>query len=112
MSRGAFFKLANILRKKGSIEDTLNIIVEEQLVMLLHTLGHNLRNYKIAQNFGHSGETINQYFDRVLKGILSFLVDYLVPPGPNTPIEIVGKDCFDPYFKVNHLVPHICLLYI
>ena len=112
MSRGAFFKLANILRQKGSIEDTLNITVEEQLVMLLHTLGHNLRNRKIAHNFSHSGETVSRYFHRVLKGILSLHADYLVPLGPNTPTEIVGKDRFDLYFKVNCLVSHIFLFYI
>ena len=59
MSRRAFFFLAKILRTNRSIKDTLNILLEEQLVMFLHTLGHNLRNCKIAHNFGHSGETIS-----------------------------------------------------
>ena len=49
----------NILRQKGSITNTMHLTLEEQLVMFLHTLGHNLRNHKIALNFGHSGETIS-----------------------------------------------------
>ena len=44
MSRVAFFRLAKILRHKRSIQDTTNISLEEQLVMFLYTLGHNLRN--------------------------------------------------------------------
>ena len=59
MSRVAFFCLAKILRQKGSIQDMTNITLEEQLVMFLHTLGHNLRNRKIGHNFGHSGETVS-----------------------------------------------------
>lgn len=59
MSRAAFFRLAEILREKGSIQDTVNISLEEQLMMFLHTLGHNLRNCKIGHNFGHSGEIVS-----------------------------------------------------
>ena len=43
MSRVAFFRLAEILREKGSIQDTINITLEEQLVMFLHTLGHKFK---------------------------------------------------------------------
>ena len=107
MSRGAFFKLANILRQKGSIEYTLNITVEEQLVMLLHTLGHNLRNRKISHNFGHSGETISRYFHKVLRAILALHAEYMLPAALNTPPEILGKDRFDPYFKVTLLLAHV-----
>ena len=59
MSRVAFFRLATILRQKGRIEDTPNLTLEEQLVMFLHTIGHNLRNRKIGHNFDHSGKTVS-----------------------------------------------------
>ena len=107
MSRVAFFWLANILRQKGSIQDTTNITLEEQLVMFLHTLGHNLRNQKIGHNFAHSGETVSWHFHKVLKAILGLHRDYVLPPVATTPPEIVGKDRFDPYFKIN--IPMACI---
>lgn len=107
MSRRDFFCLAKILRRNGSIKDTINISVEEKLVMFLHMLGHNLRNRKIAHNFSHSGETISRHFHKVLRAILALHVDYLIPIAPNTPPEILGMDRFDPYFKVTLLLAHI-----
>lgn len=74
--------------------------------MFLHTLGHNMRNRKIAHNFGHSGETASRHFHKVLRAILSLHVDYLVRVGPNTPVEIIGKDHFDSYFKVYLIALH------
>ena len=93
----------NILREKGSIQDMINMKMEEQLVMFLHTLVHNLRNHKIGHNFGHSGETVSRHFHKVLKAIISLHSNYFLPHSPTTPLEIVGKDRFDPYFKVNLL---------
>lgn len=100
MSRGAFFHIATILREKGSVTNMAHLTLEEQSVMFLHTLAHNLRNRKIAHNFGHLGETISRYFHKVLTTILALHGDYLLPPGPTTPLEISGKDHFDPYFNV------------
>ncbi len=110
MSRQAFFHLADILKQKGSITNTMHLTLEEQLVMFLHTLGHNLRNCKIAHNFGHSRETISCYFHKVLTVVLALHENYLLPPGPHTPPEISRKDCFDPYFKVHTLLVHFCFL--
>lgn len=110
MSRVAFFLLAEILREKGSIQDIVNITLEEQLVMFLHTLGYNLRNHKIGHNFGHSGETASQYFHKVLKAILALHKDYLLPPAPTTPMAITVKDRFDPFFKVKIIMTCIFLL--
>ena len=110
MSRGEFFKLANILREKGSIKDTINMKLEEQLVMFLHTLGHNLRNHNIGHNFGHSRETMSRYVHKVLKAIISLHISYFLPPSLNTPPKIIGKDRFDPYFKVNLILSCILLL--
>jgi hypothetical protein len=110
MSRVAFFRLASILKAKGSIQATTNITLEEQLVMFLHTLGHNLRNRKIGHNFGHSGETVSRYFHKVLKAIVALHSDYLKPPVLTTPSVIAGKDRFDPYFKVNTLLTFLSLL--
>ena len=103
MSRGVFIHLVGILRQKNKIRDTLNIRLEEQLVMFLHTLGHNLRNRKIGHNFGHSGETVSRHFHMVLKAIILLHSSYFLPPSITTSPEILGKDRFDPYFKVNLL---------
>lgn len=107
MTRSTFFRLSTILRQKGIIGDSCNITLEEQLVMFLHTLGHNLRNRKIAHNFAHSGETISRHFHKVLRAILALHADYMLPAEPNTPPQILGKDRFDPYFKVHLLLPYI-----
>ena len=101
MTRGSFFKLTNILRERGIIKDTINMKLEGQLVMFLHTLGHNLRNRKIGHNFGHSGETVSRHFHKVLKAIILLHGNYFLRPSITTPLEILGKDYFDPYFKVN-----------
>ena len=110
MSRVAFFRLATILRQKGRIEDTPNLTLEEQLVMFLHTIGHNLMNRKIGHSFDHFGETVSRHFHKVLKAILGLHNEYLLPPVATTPPEIVGKNCFYPFFKVNILVPCISSL--
>ena len=110
MTRGAFFKLANILRERGTIKDTINMKLEEQLVIFLNTLGHNLRNRKIGHNFGHSGETVSHHFHKVLKAIISLHTSYFLPPSPKTPPKIIRKDRFDPYFKVTMLLACISLL--
>src|SRR5271156_6337664 len=99
MSRGAFFHLATILRLKGSLIDMIHLTLEEQLVMFLHTIGHNLRNRKIAHNFGHLGETISRYFHKVLRAILGLHNNCFLPPSPNTPPEISGNERFYPFFK-------------
>jgi hypothetical protein len=107
MTRTTFFHLSTILRQKGIIGDSCDITLEEKLVMFLHTLGHNLRNRKIAHNFGHSRETVSRYFHKVLRAILALHADYMLPTELNTP-QILGKDHFDTYFKVPLLLPHIC----
>ena len=60
---------ARNLRLKVSLRDTIHLKLDEQLVMFLHTLGHNLNNRKIAHNFGHSKEIVNQYFHNILIAI-------------------------------------------
>ena len=71
-------------------------------MMFLYTLGHILRNRKIAHNFGHSREIVSWYFYKVLTVVLALHRDYFIPPDPGTPPKISGKDHFEPFFKVNH----------
>ena len=78
----------------------INMKLEEQIVMFLHTLGHNLRNRKIGHNFGHSGETVSCHFHKVLKEIILLHDNYFLPPSITTSPKILGKDHFYPYFKV------------
>lgn len=104
MSQAAFSKLAMILRQRGTLKDSRHLTIDEQLVMFLHTLGHNLRNRKIAHNFGHSGETVSRYFHKVLTSILALHGDYFKLPGPGTPPEITRNTRMVLYFKVHCLV--------
>jgi hypothetical protein len=43
--------------------------VDEQLVMFLHTVGHNVRNRVIQDRYQHSGESISRHFNKVLDAI-------------------------------------------
>ena len=48
MRKDVFWKLSSHLRDARLLRDTIHVTVEEQLAMLLHTVGHNLRNCVIG----------------------------------------------------------------
>ncbi|XP_043700414.1 protein ALP1-like [Telopea speciosissima] len=84
MSRRAFFSLAEMVRHRGFLYDSKFVTVEEQLVIYLHTIGHNAKNRVVLHQFGHSGETISRYFNRVLCAILQLHTELLKPPRSTT----------------------------
>ena len=48
------------------LQDSANVIVEEQLAIFLHTIGHNVRKRVIGENVIRSGESISRYFQHIL----------------------------------------------
>ncbi|XP_042484831.1 uncharacterized protein LOC122065097 [Macadamia integrifolia] len=54
MSRKAFFNLCQVMRDKGLLYDTNNVQVEEQVVIVLYAIGHNVKNRVLLHLFGHS----------------------------------------------------------
>ncbi|XP_039127555.1 protein ALP1-like [Dioscorea cayenensis subsp. rotundata] len=73
--------------------------VEEQLLMFLHTIGHNQRNRVIAHNFLRSSETVSRYFHHVLFAIGELQHDYIRPPSMQTHPYIEARRTLYPYFK-------------
>jgi hypothetical protein len=77
--RAPFFRLCDILRDRKFLENSQHLCVEQQVVLFLHTVGHNLRNRVVATNFGLSFGTISIYFRRVLHAIGELRNDYIMP---------------------------------
>ncbi|XP_044469164.1 uncharacterized protein LOC123198546 [Mangifera indica] len=99
MDKHVFSKLCGTLRQRGMLRDTAGVMIEEQLAIFLNIVGHNERNRVIQERFQHSGETISRHFNNVLKAIKSLSREFLLPPPPNTPPEIINSNRFYPYFK-------------
>jgi hypothetical protein len=74
--------------------------VEQQVAMFLHTIGHNVKNMVVDTNFSRSGETISQYFNKVVHTIGELCNDFIRAPSSTTPAKISRNTRWDPYFKV------------
>ncbi|KAL4184251.1 hypothetical protein AMTRI_Chr10g120 [Amborella trichopoda] len=70
MSKRAYFILRNILLERENITDTIRVSFDEQFVMFMHILSHNLKNRKIGHEFGHSGKTVSRHFNQVLNAVI------------------------------------------
>ncbi|XP_043687962.1 uncharacterized protein LOC122639205 [Telopea speciosissima] len=100
LSKRAFSSLCDMLRQRGLLYDNKLVQVEEQVVIFLHTVGHNVKNRVVSHMFGHSGETISRYFNKVLDGIMKLYPLLLKPPSTTTHKRITSNGSrFYPYFK-------------
>ncbi|XP_028554977.1 uncharacterized protein LOC114580712 [Dendrobium catenatum] len=77
----------------------MNVRIEEQVAMLLHTLGHSVRNRVIRFNFHRSGETVSRYFKAALHAVGELRNEFIKPPPPETPYKIKSSNRFMPFFK-------------
>ncbi|XP_042514202.1 putative nuclease HARBI1 [Macadamia integrifolia] len=100
MSRKALFDLYQVMCAKGLLYDTINVQVEEQVVIFLYAISHNAKNRVLLHLFGHSSETIGRYFNCVLGSVLKLYPVLLKPPSTITHKRISGNHrSFYPYFK-------------
>ncbi|XP_058075336.1 uncharacterized protein LOC131223834 isoform X1 [Magnolia sinica] len=99
MSRDAFFELCTTLCEKIHLLDTRHVSLEEQVVMFLHTVGHNVHNRVIGHRFIQSGETISLHFNRVLDSIVSLYPEFVKQLSSKTPPEIQTNISWAPYFQ-------------
>ena len=53
----AFYELCRILGERNLVRETIYMPVTEQVLMFLHTIGHNVRFRVIAARFHRSIET-------------------------------------------------------
>ncbi|XP_043710582.1 uncharacterized protein LOC122659544 [Telopea speciosissima] len=88
------------MRERGLQYDGKTVQVEEQRVIFLHTIAHNVKNRVMVLRHGHCGETISRYFNIVLDAIIKLYPVLLKPPSTTTP-QCISKDRkrFYPYFK-------------
>ncbi|KAK9988631.1 hypothetical protein SO802_028870 [Lithocarpus litseifolius] len=95
----AFYELCRILVKRNLVRETIYMPVTEQVLMFLHTIGHNVRFRVIAARFHRSIETAYRYFKIVLKAVLQLYRHVVRLPDNSTPPEIRNSRRFYPYFK-------------
>jgi hypothetical protein len=97
----SFVELCKILSKKNLVRETINVSIKEQVVIFLHTIGHNVRFRVVAGRFHRSVETIHRYFRVVLKGVFSLYKHIVRLPNNETHLDIRNNRRFYPYFKVS-----------
>ena len=97
----AFYELCRILVERNLVRETIYMSVIEQVLMLLHTIDHNVRFRVIAAWFHRSIETAYRYFKIVLKAVLQLYRHVVRLSDNSTPPEIRNSRRFYPYFKVN-----------
>uniref|UniRef100_A0A2N9HZJ8 DDE Tnp4 domain-containing protein n=1 Tax=Fagus sylvatica TaxID=28930 RepID=A0A2N9HZJ8_FAGSY len=73
--------------------------IKEQVVIFLHTIGHNVRFRVAAGRFHRSVETIHRYFRVVLKGVFCLYKHVVRLPDNETQPDIRNNRRFYPYFK-------------
>ncbi|MQM06859.1 hypothetical protein Taro_039688, partial [Colocasia esculenta] len=99
MNRRTFYQLYAVVRRRNLLHDTIHVSVQEQLIMFLHTIAHNVRNGVMCVNYLGSGETVSRYFKHVLKALRQLHNDYIQPPDTAIPDEIRSRDIYWPWFK-------------
>ena len=103
VEKHTFYLLRDALCERKLLKDTNRMNVNEQLLIFLHTIGHNVRNRVLQDRFQHSGETISRHFNIVLRAI-NGLRDVCITDPPNVvPSKILGDSRYYPYFKVYFL---------
>jgi hypothetical protein len=100
LEKHTFFLLRDALCERNLLKDTKRMTVDEQLVMFLHTIGHNVRNRVIQDRYQHSGEPISRHFNKVLDAICGLRDVCITDPKNEVPSKILGDERFYPYFKV------------
>ena len=97
----SFYELCKILSEKNLVRESINMSIKEQVVIFLHTIGHNVRFRVAAGRFHRSVETIHRYFRVVLKGVFLLYKHVVRLPDNETPLDIHNNRRFYPYFKVS-----------
>ena len=100
MSREPFFPLCNLFRQRGLVLDTINSLVEEQVAMFLHVVGHNQMFRVVHQSFRRSIEIVNRHFHQVLYAVGELRAEMIKPPSGSTHVKILVSHRWNPFFKV------------
>ena len=97
----AFHHLCHILTEGEHVHPTIHMSVQEQVLIFLHIISHNVRFRVMGSRIYRSTETVYRYFKVVLKGVLKLYRALIRLCSEDTPPEIRNSRRFYPYFKVN-----------
>jgi len=100
MRRAPFFSLCNLFRTRGLVPETTGCIVEEQVVMFLHVVGHNQSFRVVHQSFRRSIKTVHRHFHQVLYAVGELINELIKPPTPAIHPKILGSHRWNPYMQV------------
>lgn len=85
---------------EGQLEDTKHVTIMEQ-VMILFVVGNAGSNALASERFQHSGETISQYYNKVVLALENLESWLIIQPNPGAPIpqSISSTPILYPWFK-------------
>ena len=95
-----FYELFRILVERNLVRETIYMPIIEQMLMFLHTIGHNVRLRVVIAKLHRSIETTYRYFKIVLRAVLHVYRHVVRLLDNSTPPEIKNSRRFYPYFKV------------
>jgi hypothetical protein len=79
MRKAPSFQLCNMFQDRGLLRDSINSIIEGQVALFLHVVGHNQRFMVIEMTFRCFVEIISHYFQEVLYAVGNLLNETIVP---------------------------------
>ena len=79
LSRDAYILLCNHFKERNWLQNSRNISVEEKMAIFLTIIGHNERFRMVKRRFQHSTQTIHACFHEVLRGMMQFAREVIVP---------------------------------
>ena len=82
------------------MSDREGVIVEEQVAMFLHVVGHNQRFRVIHQSFRRSIETVHRHFHQVLYVVGELRNEMIKPPSTAIHPKVLGSHRWNPFLKV------------
>ncbi|KAF6156698.1 hypothetical protein GIB67_033587 [Kingdonia uniflora] len=88
MNKDAFVSLCVHFGARGWVIDSQYIDMEQNMAIFLETIAYSVRNRIMKQKYQHSGATICRCFHEVLRGMLHFSKEMIVPPNLQEPREI------------------------
>lgn len=66
MTNDTFLRLCTTLRECGHLRDTVHVIVDEQVAVFIHIVGHHSQNRAVKIDFIRLGAIVSQYFNDAL----------------------------------------------
>ncbi|GAV69414.1 LOW QUALITY PROTEIN: hypothetical protein CFOL_v3_12915, partial [Cephalotus follicularis] len=98
MQKATFLHFCDVLKRKGGLENTNNLVVQE-VAMFLIIIGKTWDQRAICDRFQNSLETVNRYFRCVMRAVAS-LAKHIIPPSVDDNVShIKNNKKYYPWFK-------------